>query len=348
MKRRRAFFCFALMFALLSACAISTERGQNSLPEVFQQVSPSVVVILTSESGYSIDKPGETSTSSGLGSGVVISQDGSIMTAAHVIQVADVVHVKLYDGTIIPASIVGSADLADVALIKLEKVPSNLVAAELGNSDNVRVGEAVFVVGSPYGIERTLTVGYISGRRRPKNFSEQLIPMEFLQTDAAVNTGNSGGPMFNMEGEVIGIVSSILSKSGGFEGVGFAASINIAKELLLRRKSFWTGLEGYLLTGPLAKALNVPQEAGFLIQRVAANSPGYFLGLEPSRIPMTVQGQEILIGGDIVLEVQGIKVSPDLATLRKIREIVQEQPVLSRTNFKVLRGSKIVNLPLSD
>jgi len=129
-------------------------------------------------------------------------------------------------------------------------------------------------VGAPYGLSPTLSAGHISGRYRPGNKVVGASAIEFLRTDAAINSGNSGGPVFNLSGEVVGIVSQILTKSGGSEGIGFAATSKIARQLLLDQKMFWSGVEGMLIEGDLARALNLPQAAGFLIQRVAKGSPG--------------------------------------------------------------------------
>jgi S1-C subfamily serine protease len=238
----------------------------------------------------------------------------------------------------------GADKTADVALLKLDRPPEKLAVAKLGNSDKVKIGDQVFVVGAPHGLFHTLTVGYVSGRRRPGSLSNKLLPLEFLQTDAAINTGNSGGPMFNSKGEVIGIVSSILSKSGGFEGVGFATSINVAKELMITQKPVWTGIDSIFITGILAQVLNIPQEAGILIQRVAQNSPGDHLGFKPSTISAKVGEQELFIGGDIILAIHGIPISLDVDELDKIREALAAHPDLKNIEFKVLREGKIVKL----
>jgi S1-C subfamily serine protease len=335
---------------IVIAAVISMYSVAEAIPlsNLFKQVNPTVVVIQTVERGISTEKPGETVTSGGLGSGVVISKDGYIMTAAHLVHVADAVAVHFADGTEAKADVIASAELADVALIKLQSVQPNLRVAKLGNSDQVQVGDEVFVVGAPYGIAHTLTKGIISGRRRPPNFEDQLIPLEFLQTDASVNKGNSGGPMFNMKGEVIGIVSFILSESGGFEGIGFAASINVAKEILFEQKSFWTGIDGYFLTGKIAKALNVPQEAGILIQRLAQDSPGQQLGLNPGDMLVKIGEQSVVIGGDIILAVENIPFSTDAEALQKIRETVLSKPGLKGLKFKVLRGGKVITLVLKE
>jgi S1-C subfamily serine protease len=333
-----------LILPILVFFSCTAAIDAKSLDRVFNKVNPSVVVIFTKERGYSRKAPGEMLTSGSLGSGFVVSKDGLIMTAAHVVQVADEVMVQFLDGTQADAKVLGADKAADVALLKLDKLPSTIFVAKLGDSDNVKVGDQVFVVGAPHGLFHTLTVGYISGRRSPGSFSKKLLPLEFLQTDAAINTGNSGGPMFNRKGEVIGIVSSILSKSGGFEGVGFAASINVARELLINQKPIWIGIDPYFVTGVIAQVLNLPQEAGILIQRVAKNSPGYKLGLKPSTIPATIGDQELFVGGDIILEVQGIPISFDPDALDNIRDILAARPDLTNIEFKVLREGKIVKL----
>lgn len=334
-----------ILLPIIFVFILSSLAGANSLSKVFQQVNPAVVLVLTKERGYSSVELGQTVTISkgGLGSGIVISRDGLVMTSAHVVQVADAVVVRFLDGTMVGAKVVGSTTQADVALLQLDPVPDNLLAAELGDSNNVNIGDEIFVIGAPYGIDHTLTVGYMSGRRHPEVACNSLLPIEFLQTDAAINKGNSGGPMFSMDGKVIGIVSHILSHSGGSEGLGFAVSINTAKELLLKQKSVWTGLEAYLVSGSLAKALNVPQEAGLLIQRVADDSPGDRLGLRPGVISVEIGGKHLLLGGDIVLEVRGIPVSTDLEHTCQIRQRVVGLND-GNIDMKVLRDGKVVNL----
>ena len=331
---------------VLALVGLSVDGEARSVSSLFKQVSPSVVVIQVVESGYSEESPGEKIDKGGLGSGFVFSEDGLVMTASHVVHLADAVKVTFMDGTYATAKVVSSSPLADVAMLQLDSVPPDMVAAKLGDSDRIDVGDQVFVVGAPYGITHTLTVGHVSGMRKSENTSDQFVPLELIQTDAAVNQGNSGGPMFNMKGEVVGIVSSILSQSGGFEGIGFAASINVAKELLLKQKSFWTGLEVFLVAGELAKALNVPQEAGLLVQRVAKNSPADRVGLRPGTIPIKIQERGILIGGDVVLDVQGMRITTDINQLRLIREKVVSTPGLEEVEFKVLREGKIETLCL--
>ena len=340
-------FCILI---LMTSCALPVQKDlvpdaeAKSLSEVFRRVNPAVVIVLTKEFAYSRMEPGAMVTRGGFGSGVVISKDGLVMTAAHVVQVADAVAVRFQDGRTLEAKVIGASMQADVALLRLDSVPYDLVTVELGNSNLVDIGDEVFVVGAPYGVDHTLTVGYLSGRRMPRSACRQLVPIEFLQTDAAINQGNSGGPMFSVDGKLIGIVSHIMTRSGGSEGLGFAISSNSAKALLLEQKSFWIGLDVYFVSGGLATALNVPQEAGLLVQRIANGSPGAEMGLRAGMIPVKVGHDEILLGGDIILEVQGQTVSTDVERTCKIRDTIGALEIGSRIEMKVLRGEEILTL----
>jgi serine protease Do len=329
---------------ILILTGINVSANAQSLSALYERISDSVVMIQTVERGFDTEQPGQAVTTGGIGSGVVISDDGLIMTAAHVVEVADRVVVVFKNGQKAPAKVMGLVKTSDVALIKLEKVPQNLVTAKLGDSDEVKIGDRIFVVGAPHGLEQSLSSGYISGRRKMGDMSEQLIPIEFLQTDAAINQGNSGGPMFNMHGEIVGVVSFILTQSGGFDGMGFAASINVAKELLLKEKSHWIGVDVVILSNELAEILNVPQAGGFLVQRVAKKSPAEQLGLRPGRTPVTIGTNEYIFGGDIILEVGGTKATSNIENIKKIRDIVGSKPGLKGVTFKVLRAGKIIKL----
>ena len=353
MLQKRILPILVFLFLILTGCGLTTRHGlvseveARSLKDVFQRVNPAVVVIVTKEGAFSGAMPDSPLPRGSLGSGVVVSKDGLVMTAAHVVEVADEVSVHFLDGGNVTAKVVNAALQADVALLKLEIVPENLHAAVLGDSDQVSIGDEVFVVGAPYGIDHTLTVGYMSGRRKSIGVCNQLTPIEFLQTDAAINMGNSGGPMFSVDGKLIGIVSRILSQSGGSEGLGFATSINTAKELLSDQASLWIGLEAYLVAGELAKALNVPQEAGLLVQRVANDSPGSRLGLRPGTVPIRIGREQLFIGGDVILEVQGIPISSDVKETCDIRDSMGGLKDGERIEMKVLRGGKIITLNMS-
>jgi len=292
---------------------------ETDLKAHFERVHEAVVTIRTFEHAI-IAKDGiGLVPMTDLGSGVLISGDGDVVTAAHLIEVADLVQVEFIDGSTITATVVAAEPAADLALLKLERVPEGIDPARLGDSDELDTGEQVFVIGAPYGLRHTLTVGYVSARHAPATLSGSLVLGEFIQTDAAINRGNSGGPMFNMQGDVVGIVSHIFSRSGQFEGVGFAVSSKTVEDLLLSRRSPWSGISFFGLSGVLAKVFNLPQETGVLVQRVASKSPGEKLGLRPGFLPAKIGDQELLLGGDIILEVDGFQVG-DPKTEEAIRD----------------------------
>jgi serine protease Do len=208
------------LMVLLHGSMISTASAET-ISDLFERVHRSVVVIRALEMDVPAEE-GESPTISSVGSGVLISTDGKILTAAHLVHAASKITVEFWDGRRVSARVVSSAPGADISLLQTESVPTDVVAARLADSDVARIGDEIFVIGAPYGLSHTLTVGHLSGRQKPGQTTASLGHAEFLQTDAAINKGNSGGPMFNMAGEVLGIVSHIISKSGGFEGLGLS------------------------------------------------------------------------------------------------------------------------------
>ncbi len=242
-------------------------------------------------------------SSSGLGSGVLIDKD-RILTAAHVVDTARLIRVQFNDGLQIPAVVVASLEVSDIALLKLTRPHPNPVIATLADSDLTRIGEPVFIIGSPFGISQTLSVGHLSGRM-DRGMLAGGAPIEFLQTDTAINTGNSGGPMFNSAGQVIGIVSFILSKGGGFDGIGFATSSNTAKTALLGSSGILAGFEGVFLDEQMSRLLNIP-ESGILVQRVVSDSIAERAGLRAGSVPARIGQRDIRLGGDVILEINGL------------------------------------------
>jgi S1-C subfamily serine protease len=324
------------------AWCVGTAAAQ-SITDLFEEVAPSVVEIAVSQTALPERGAAQRTSVAGIGSGFLISADGMIMTAAHVVQTADVVVVRYRTGDIVQAKVVASEPPADVALIRAESVPPEIPAVRLGDSNSAKVGDQIFIVGAPFGFSHTLTVGHVSGRRQPNELFGGLVPVELLQTDAAINQGNSGGPMFNMRGEVIGVVSHILSLSGGFEGLGFVITSNLASQLLLEQKSMWSGMSGLIVEGDLARLLNIPQEHAVLVENVAAGSPASTLGLRPGTARMTIEGESIVIGGDVILAVQGIQVGePDAYS--RIRSAITGLAEDEQVIVTVLRGGKVVEL----
>ncbi len=328
---------------VVSILYIAQSEAQN-ISQIFDKVSPSVVIINTTEKeilGRGQHK--NVVKNEGIGSGVLISEDGMIMTAAHVVQTAEDMEVLFSDGQRIPAKPIRTDQLADVAMIKLMWPPKNPTVAKIGDSDKTKIGERIFVIGSPYGIAQTLSVGYISGRHSKNGVSAGFINMEFFQTDAAINHGNSGGPMFNMNGEIIGIVSYILSESGGFQGLGFAATSNVAKTLLIDSKESWTGINGKYVTGAMAEMFNVPQKMALYVQKVATLSPADICGIKGGMYQAVIEGEEIKLGGDFILGVDGIKIENE-ESIVKIRERMASYNKGEKFPIEVLRGGKIIEL----
>jgi S1-C subfamily serine protease len=307
---------------------------------VFDRVSPSVVTVYTSQTEYSIRSSEITAVSvGGIGSGVLISPT-RILTAAHVVQAANEVIVEFLDGEVMRASVLASRPSHDVALLELE-TPANVAPAEIGDSDVVGVGDQIFVVGAPLGQVFTLTVGYVSARRNSPDMIGGVSTLELIQTDAAINQGNSGGPMFSLDGRVVGIVSHILSQSGGSQGLGFAVSAKAAQEVLQEGNSFWSGLEGKNVSGGLAALLNVPPPGGgILVQGIADGSFADRLGLRPSVVPARIGEMEILLGGDIILMVQGIGVGPNLENSERILQALASLPAGEEVFVTILRDGE--------
>lgn len=325
------------------ALLLTTPVHAEPVSDVFKRVKDSVVVIGTTQTELPALPGGEATSVGGLGSGVLIDGLGVVLTAAHVVQVAEEIQVEFTNGEVIPAKVQGSVPSADLAVLKLERPPTGAVAARLGDSDRVEVGDQVFVVGAPLGISHTLTVGHISARRTTDKLFGGLFSAEMFQTDAAVNVGNSGGPMFSMSGEVVGIVSHMITKSGSYEGLGFAMTSNMARKVLLERRAFWSGFEGYVLTGALARIFNLPQDIGILVQRVAEGSPASRMGLQPGSVRAEIEGEPIVLGGDVILEVEGVRVSePD--AFQRIRDLMSTFSPGVPIRVTVLRGGRRIEL----
>lgn len=333
------------LLPLLACTAALGGTKPVALSQIFKRVDDAVVVVRTNERVVSSNDVRQEVTTAGLGSGVLISDDGKVLTAAHVVQTADAVAVEFASGTLVGARVVAADTAADVALLQLESVPGGAIVATLGDSDKTEVGDEIFIIGAPLGIGHTLTVGHVSARRRNNTTLAGMERTELLQTDAAINQGNSGGPMFNLAGEVIGVVSHILSRSGGSEGLGFVATSNLARQLLLAEPTTWTGLEGYLVSGEMARALNLPGPgAGLLVQRIAHRSPAERLGLRGGRLPALVAGEQLLLGGDIILAVEGVALEAPNAYETIRQRLLAARTGNSRIHVLVLRAGVTLEL----
>lgn len=332
-----------LRLGVLVVCALALDVGRvdaQSVGDVFKKVAPSVVVVRAR--GRDVTAEGQSRFVE-TGSGVLVSKDGKVMTAAHVVHAMDEIAVQFLGGETVTARVITSEPDADLSLLQLERVPPGSAVAPMADSDTVEVGDPVIVVGAPYGLSHSLSVGHISARWAPNTVYRAMPLAEFFQTDAVINTGNSGGPMFTMKGEVIGIVSHNISRSGGSEGLGFVVTLNTAKRLLFQRRSFWSGLEGLMLSEELANLLNVPPKTtGYIVKTVVKDSPADQLGLRGGNQMVTISGEEVPLGGDIILEVQGIPMGRQ--TVGKIRDALSALSSGRPFKVTVLRAGQVVEL----
>ncbi|WP_338765618.1 DegQ family serine endoprotease [Massilia sp. METH4] len=242
---------------------------------------------------------GREAPSHGVGSGFIVSADGLILTNAHVVRDASEVTVKLTDRREYRAKVLGSDPKTDVAVLKIDA--KNLPVVPLGRSMDVKVGEWVLAIGSPFGLENTVTAGVVSAKGR--SLDDGSVP--FIQTDVAVNPGNSGGPLFNTKGEVVGINSQIYSQTGGYQGLSFAIPIDVAQRI--KDQIVSTGKVVHAKLGVLvqevgqsfADSFNLPSPEGALIANVEKGSPAEQAGLKPGDVVRSVNGQKIVASGDL-------------------------------------------------
>jgi serine protease Do len=309
--------------------------------ELFRKVSPSVVVIRAK--GRAVDSTRGLITFSEIGSGVLISADGKVMTAAHVVHAMDEIVVEMLGGETVPARMIASEPAADLSLIQLTRIPKNAQPARIGDSDKVHVGQQVLIIGAPYGLSHSFSAGWISAKWLPNTAYRAMPLAEFFQTTATINTGNSGGPMFNTAGEVVGVVSHNISKSGGSEGLGFVVTMKSARYFLMEREWAWIGLEGKVLTGDLAEVFNIPGGSGLLLSVVPKGSPAWDMGLAGGDRTASIGGQEIVVRGDIVLSMAGIPIRSE-ADIPKIREKIGAMSTGQPFKASVLRAGKVIEL----
>ena len=329
--RRRGGLGLALLMAL--PLIAPTPGAGETLGEVYRRVNPAVVVIRAK---------GEELTEDGfarfreIGSGVLISADGKIATAAHVVHTMNEIMVEFLGEDPVPARVISSEPRADISIIQAEVVPRDAVVAKLIDSDPVLVGDPVFIVGAPYGLSHSLSAGIISARWEPNTVTKDFPLAEFFQTDAVINTGNSGGPMFSRAGNLIGIVSHNISKSGGSEGLGFVVTANTVRTLLLEKNRRFYGLDALLLTGDMAEAFKLPQAGGFLIEQVVKGTISDQMGLRGGTRMGLVDGKAVPVGGDIILSVQGITTASneDLGKVLKSLETLKPGDDLRVTIFR--------------
>ncbi len=292
--------------------------GGNALTvnQIYDKASAGVAYIEATGSQPQLQSPfgGQAPSQTATGSGFVIDGGGDIVTNAHVVAGADAISVTLGDDQqTYDAKLVGSDTSDDVAVIKIDPGDTQLEPLTLGSSNGVEVGDPVVAIGNPFGLDRTVTAGIVSALQRQISAPDGFTISDVIQTDAPINPGNSGGPLLDSNGEVIGINSQIESggSSEGNVGIGFAVPIDTASEVAQTLISdgevehAYLGIEGADLDPAVADALNIHAQGGALVQRVVSGSPADKAGIEAGDATVSVGGQQVRAGGDLITEVDG-------------------------------------------
>ncbi len=323
---------------------------QNSI-EVYKSLSPGVAFITTSSQAQNFW--GEDSeTDKGNGSGSVIDTQGHILTNYHVVEGATKLTVSFGGEKTYPAKLVGGDPDTDLAVIKIEPGADKITVVQLGDSDQLEVGQKVLAIGNPFGLDRTLTTGVISGLQRPIRARNGRTIEGAIQTDASINPGNSGGPLLDKFGRMIGINSQILSPGGGSVGVGFAVPVNIAKRIVPQLIQFGEvrrpklGATLYSVEQLVERGIQMPVPKGLLIRSISPGGSAAGAGLRG----LAQDGEGELILGDIITSIDGTKVSDlddvyKLLDKRQIGDTVQVE--IYRTNKSQTVSVKLLPLPAS-
>lgn len=294
---------------------------QNTV-EIYRRVSPAVVNVTarTMELGFFF----QVIPVEGTGSGFVIDDQGHILTNYHVVADAEQLQVTLADRSSYEARVVGVDQLTDIAVLKINPEPRRLPTVTLGDSDRLRVGQKVLAIGNPFGFEGTLTTGVISALGRTIETKQGALLDEAIQTDAAINRGNSGGPLLDSAGRVIGVTSLIFSPTGASIGIGFAIPINTVKFILndllregrVRRPVL--GVSSYPLDARLAEALRLPVDYGLLVVEIEPGSAADEAGIRGGDRVVKVGLYQMIVGGDVIVAINGQRVESRLDVIRAL------------------------------
>ena len=344
--RRIAVPAVASIMITFSAVGGAAADRPDSFADQVEQLSPAVVNISTTtivSEGPGMDMPqfppgspfeeffknfgdeNRQRRASSLGSGFIIDAEGIVVTNFHVIENAEEITVTLSDETSFTAKVLGQDQKTDIAVLKIDPGDTALTAVPFGDSDSLRVGDWVLAIGNPFGLGGTVTAGIVSARGRDIGNGPYD---DFIQTDASINRGNSGGPLFNTDGEVIGINTAIFSQSGGSVGIGFAISSNLAKRVTKQLVEFGTTRRGWLgvfiqeVTSDIAETLGLEGSGGALVSSVNENSPADIAGLEP---------------GDVILSFDGKKIE----RMRDLPRIVAETDIGATVVVEIFRGGRL-------
>ncbi len=324
--------------------ALTDEESINV--RVYRQASVAVANILTKATEYDFFM--DPVPVEGAGSGFVIDPRGFILTNFHVVQEAQSIEVVLGDQTRYPAKFIGADQRNDVALIKIEPKGKPLVALQLGDSSKLQVGQKVLAIGNPFGFQSTLTTGVVSALGRNVQTSQTTLIDEAIQTDAAINRGNSGGPLLDSRGEVIGINSAIYTPSGTTAGIGFAIPVNTAKRIAHdlmtegRVRQAFLGAQTLEVGGWLAEALDLPVKDGLLIEEVTRGGPAAGAGLHGGDRAAMAGMRRIMTGGDVIVAVDGQKIANQF----DLNVALNRKRPGDTVSVTVYRGGKKMDIPV--
>jgi S1-C subfamily serine protease len=313
---------------------------------VYREASPAVANILTKATEYDFFM--DPVPVEGAGSGFVIDEKGYILTNFHVVGDAQSIEVILGDQSRYPAKFIGADQRNDVALVKIDPKGKRIPALPLGDSGALQVGQKVLAIGNPFGFQSTLTTGVISALGRTVQTSQTTFIDEAIQTDAAINRGNSGGPLIDSHGQVMGINSAIYTPTGTTAGIGFAIPINSAKRIAHdlmtdgRVHQAFLGINTLAVGGNLAEALDLPAQEGLLVESVSRGGPAAAAGVRGGDRAVRAGMQRITIGGDLVVAVDGQKVASPF----DLNIILNRKRPGDSVTLTVYRGGKKMDVPV--
>lgn len=308
-------------------------EAEQGIIRIYREVSPAVVHITSTAVG--LDFYFNPVPQKGTGSGFIIDKLGHIVTNNHVVEDARSLEVTLADGSKVPATLVGRDPLSDLAVIRINVPPTKLHLVQLGDSDQLQIGQIAIAIGNPFGLDRTVTTGVVSALNRTLKTPSGREIQKVIQTDAAINPGNSGGPLLNSRGEVVGINTAIFSPSGGSVGIGFAIPVNTARRVIAeliakgRVSHPWLGISGLSVNPEISRVLDLPIEHGVLVVRVSPRSPASEAGIRGGRRRIRVGNTILWVGGDLLIEIDGRKIDrmEDLITYleshKRVGEVVE-------------------------
>ncbi len=312
---------------------------ENTLIELYERVLPSVVGVLARE-----DTDGSTIPGGSSGSGIIVDESGLVLTNNHVVSRVTSAVVRLYDGSEYDATVTGRDVSNDLALLAIEDPPAGLMTAVLGDSDAIRVGQIAIAIGSPFGLQGSLTTGIVSSLGRTRIGATSRPMRDMIQTDADINPGNSGGPLMNSRGEVIGINTVIQSPVRGSVGIGFSVPINSAKRVMSKLETGveikypWLGISGLPLNNRIAKELGLDIEEGIYVMRVVDGGPADQAGLRGDSAPGTAT--EPAKDGDIIVEIDG----DAIASINEIGSYIDRLEVGDEVTLTIVRDGTEMTL----